>query len=148
MSRLPLSLSGGAVALPATPSAADQGWQFAGLYRPSATCIIGADGTGTAAFPSLDAGNRWQISRATISCGGTNDPQPSLDFYVVTGGHSATEGVLVSGTTCGLFDEVDYAGADGLVVLPGEQLLAVWAGATTGEGAVATVQYELWTQGN
>lgn len=138
----------GVVALPSVPdpSAAGETWQRVDIFRLQQTGVVDATGAATLRFQALDANERWHISRVVIVCGGSITPDPTVQLHIVQGGDTPSNQTLVSGTTCGLFDEADYAADDGLVVLPGEQLQVTWAGAPVGQTAVANVQYELYSK--
>jgi hypothetical protein len=115
------------------------------LIDPSAgaqaQALVGAGGTAQASFLELNDGDVWQISRAVVACGGAGSPTCVLN--VVTAGSDPDITTQRSGTNSGRFDEADYA-ADGLQVVAGEQLIAVWVGATPDETAVATITYRLY----
>lgn len=90
-------------------------------------------GVVTATFDQLGTDELWLIDRAVISC--TSTSTTSLRLYDTT----ADPNRLLSGSDRGSYDEADYPG--GLLLEAGNQLVAVWSGASA--GAVGTISVQV-----
>jgi hypothetical protein len=108
-------------------------------FRQTAEAKVDNNGNATASFRALDADEQWSVARLVVSCTGSGTP-PVCVIYIVSGGEQPSQSSQFSGTNSGFFDEADYAG--GLVVGPGEQLLAVWTGAPVGATCLASAQLD------
>jgi hypothetical protein len=127
------------------PLAGGRSWQLTDYVRKLGEGKTDGTGAGTIRFNQLDAGRMWQITRAVIACTASVAPAPTCDLYVVPAGAEPDQRYLVSGTRSGLFDEADYPD-EGIWILEGEQLLAVWAGAPANARITANIQAHLMEQ--
>jgi hypothetical protein len=117
------------VDLPRSVAAASS-WQLSDWLDPVKTSQPAAGGTMQIEFRQLDVTEMWLIDRAVIQCNSAADT--GLRLYVYPVGPLT----MLSGSDTGNFDEAEYP--EGLLVRPGQQLVAVWLGATT--GAVGTLR--------
>lgn len=120
------------------------GWQFSDYQRASGQTVADSTGAGTVALDPVDAGQLWQVTRAVISASNAA-AGCSCRLYVTSGTSGPAQTNLNSGTNSGNFDEADYPG-DGLPILEGEQLQAVWTAALPGALLNLTIVYRLLTR--
>jgi hypothetical protein len=123
------------VVLPTSVSAAG-GWQLADWTDPVRTSGAAAGGTMQVEFPQLDVEELWLIDRAVIQCTSTTDTK--LRLYASNAGAPGLLSGSDSDASTGNFDEAEYP--QGLLLRPGQLLLAVWTGAS--DGARGTIRLQ------
>lgn len=123
------------VVLPTSVSAAGS-WQLSDWTDPVLTSAAAAAGTMQVEFPQLDVEELWLIDRAIIQCTSSTDTKLRLYAGVAVAPN------LLSGSdsdaSTGNFDEAEYP--QGLLLRPGQLLLAVWTGAS--DGARGTIRLQ------
>lgn len=113
------------------------GWSIDDYLTATKQATVDANGGAAVTF-EVPSGELWQITRATVSCTSAIAAavEPQCRLYQ----DQSNQQNLLSGTNAAFYDEAEYPN-DGLVLPGGASLLFVWAGAPTGQNAVARIQY-------
>lgn len=119
--------------LPYALPAGGTSWAVADRRRVSISSDPAAGGTARAAGQQLDLSELWLVDRAVVSCDSTTPTR--VRFYA----SQVAPAALLSGSSSGNFDEAEYP-PDGLLLQPGEELLAVWSNASDGARGTAVLQ--------
>ena len=118
-----------------TYTAPGQAWQLTD-YKPALTQQATADSTGRAVvtFDPVPPGYMYAVQRAVVTS--TSGATPTVLFY----DDGVGNGVPVTGSRTGTFDEADYPAGPGLLVDQSRQLVAVFTGCDAGARCTVRLQ--------
>jgi hypothetical protein len=120
---------------------AASGWQlYDWLDRAKQTAAAVAGSAIQVDFGQLDITELWLIDRAVIQCDSLADTK--LRLYTTNVAPMNLLSGSDSDAATGNFDEAEYP--RGLLVRPGDSLVAVWTGATTGAKGTIRLQAQIW----
>jgi hypothetical protein len=111
------------------------GWQLVDYRSDGLTTAAASGGAATGALDQVPTDQLWIVDHAVAFC--TSAAPTTLRLY----SDSAQPQYLLDGTDDGNFDVADWP--NGLQLVPGRSLLAVWSGATDGAVGTITVQMRI-----
>lgn len=114
-------------------------WSLADWRKVKQTATASSAGTATIDLPVPD-GELWLLDHAVIQS--TSSGTPTFRLY---DSPSTSAGNLADGSNAGTFAVADWPA--GLLFRPGDELVAVWTGATAGATCSLTAQLRVYRQG-